>query len=168
MAKLFIQHPEGDQLLTELDRSQTYLIGRSDDCSICIPADSISGHHAQLTPTKQGWVLDDLGSSNGTRVNGQTVKQSVLANGTQILLGDQIVLLFSDEPAEAPATAAAAQEPASKQEKSGEKKPKHNLKVQGASEEDLKLVKAMSVRSDKIRDEIARSSSAKSMSSTRS
>ena len=156
MAKLFIQQPEGDQLLTELDRSQTYLIGRKDDCSICIPADSISGHHAQLTPTKQGWVLDDLGSSNGTRVNGQTVKQSVLANGSQILLGDQIVLLFSDEPAEAPATAAAAQEPASKQEKSGEKKPKHNLKVQGASEEDLKLVKAMSVRSDKIRDEIAK------------
>ncbi len=154
MAKLFIQQPEGDQVLTELDRSQTYLIGRNDDCSICIPADSISGHHAQLSPTEQGWVLEDLGSSNGTRVNGQATKQAVLASGAQIILGDQIVLLFSDEPAET--AAAVTREPAPKQEKSGDKKSKHNLKVQGASEEDLKLVKAMSVRSDKIRDEIAK------------
>ncbi len=154
MAKLFIQQPEGDQLLTELDGSQSYLIGRNDDCTICIPDDSISGRHAQLTPTEQGWLLEDLGSSNGTSVNGQTVSQAVLASGAQILLGEQIVLLFKDEPAaEAPAPEAA---PAAEPEKAGDKKPKQNLKVQGASEEDIRLVKAMSVRSDKIRAEVAK------------
>jgi MoxR-like ATPase len=160
MAKLFIQQTEGDQLLTELVNSQAYLIGRNDDCTICIPDDSISGHHAQLTPTEQGWVLEDLGSSNGTSVNGQPIGQVLLVNGSQILLGSQIVLLFSDDvAAEAPA-AEAAPEPEAVQEPEpaaqSEKKPKHNLKVQGASEEDIKLVKAMSVRSDKIRAEVAK------------
>ena len=50
MAKLFLQQPEGDQLLTELAPTQSYLIGRAEDCSICIPADAISSRHAQLTP----------------------------------------------------------------------------------------------------------------------
>ncbi len=154
MAKLFIQQPEGDQLLTELDGSQTYLIGRNDDCSICIPADPISGHHAQLTPSPQGWVLEDLGSSNGTSVNGETLGKAVLADGMQILLGGQIVLLFVDDATAAvdEAEAEAAPEP----EKRDAKKPMQNLKVQGASEEDLKLVKAMSLRSDRIRTEVAK------------
>ena len=158
MAKLFIQQHEGDQLLTELDGSQTYLLGRNDDCTICIPDDSISGHHAQLTPTEQGWLLEDLGSSNGTSVNGQTISQAVLTTGAQILLGEQVVLLFTDEPAEESVAADAAPEtePAPEQEKVSEKKPKQNLKVQGASEEDIKLVKAMSVRSDRIRAEVAK------------
>ncbi|HNX36386.1 MAG TPA: AAA family ATPase, partial [Kiritimatiellia bacterium] len=154
MAKLFIQQPEGDQLLTELDNTQAYLIGRKEDCSICIPAESISGHHAQLSPSEQGWVLQDLGSSNGTSVNGQAIGQTLLANGAQIMLGEQVVLLFLDESAAAePALAAeAAAQPGKKEEK----KAKKDLKVQGASEEDLKLVKAMSLRSEKIRDEIAK------------
>ena len=158
MAKLFIRQPEGDQLLTELDASQTYLIGRSEDCSICIPADAISGHHAQLAPTEQGWLLEDLGSSNGTSVNAQPIGQVLLANGAQILLGDQIALLFSDEaqqPAAEPvAEPVAAADPEAV--KTGDRKSKRDLKVQGASEEDLKLVKAMSLRSEKIRDEIAK------------
>jgi len=158
MAKLFIQQPDGDQLLTELASSQAYLIGRSEDCTICIPADSISGHHAQIATTEQGWVIEDLGSSNGTSVNGQPISQAILSNGSQILLGDQVVLLFVDEAASEAPIAEVAQEPAQAQEpdKAVEKKPKHNLKVQGASEEDLKLVKAMSVRSDKIRTEVAK------------
>jgi MoxR-like ATPase len=171
MPKLFIQQFEGDQLLTELDGSQTYLIGRNDDCAICIPDDSISGHHAQLSATEQGWLIEDLGSSNGTSIDGQTISKAVLANGSQILLGEQIVLLFVDEPVAAapaeveaapeeveaaPAGAEAASEPEPEQEKASAKAPKHNLKVQGASEEDIRLVKAMSVRSDKIRAEVAK------------
>ncbi len=155
MAKLFIQQPEGDQLLTELTGTQAYLIGRNEDCSICIPADAISGRHAQLNPSKQGWELEDLGSSNGTSVNGKAIKKTLLTNGAQILLGGQIVLLFIDEPAQAAGKAPAA-EAAPEPTQQGGKKEKRNLKVQGASEEDMKLVKAMSLRSEKIRDEIAK------------
>ena len=154
MAKLFIQQPDGDQLLTELASSQAYLIGRSEDCTICIPADSISGHHAQIAPTEEGWVIEDLGSSNGTSINDQPISQALLVDGSQIKLGEQVVLLFVDEAASETPVAEAAKEPEDK--KTDEVKQKHNLKVQGASEEDLKLVKAMSVRSDKIRAEVAK------------
>ncbi len=154
MAKLYIQQADGDQLLTELSTTHTYLIGRSPDCTLCIPDDSISGHHAQLTPTDQGWVLQDLGSSNGTAVNGQGIEQAVLlTSGSQIMLGTSVVLLFLDEPAnEAPTVAEMPTEERSPENKA----PKRSLKVQGASEEDLRLVKAMSVRSQKIRNEIAK------------
>jgi len=155
MAKLFIQQPDGDQLLTELVNSQTYLIGRNDDCTICIPSDSISGHHAQLAFSAEGWVLEDLGSSNGTFVNSQQISKVQLVNNAQIMLGEQVVLLFTDE-AEASAAPAAAESAPPAQEAKSKGKPKQNLKVQGASEEDLKLVKAMSLRSDKIRAEIAK------------
>ncbi len=158
MAKLFLQQPEGDQLLTELDGSQAYLLGRNEDCSICIPDDSISGHHARLTPSDQGWVLEDLGSSNGTVVNGQPLTQPVLlSSGCQVILGSQVTLLFLEEELAASAQEPEAQpeaEPAAEAEAAP--KQKRSLKVQGASEEDLKLVKAMSVRSQKIRNEIAK------------
>ena len=160
MAKLFIQQPDGDQLLTELSSSQAYLIGRSEDCTICIPADSISGHHAQIAATEQGWVIEDLGSSNGTSVNNQPISQALLASGSQIGLGDQVILLFIDEAASEVPADQLAQEPEAAQEPApeqvAEKQQKRSLKVQGASEEDLKLVKAMSVRSDKIRAEVAK------------
>jgi len=152
MAKLFLQSPEGDQLLTELTPTQTYLIGRNDDCSICIPADAISGHHAQLSSTEEGWKLEDLGSSNGTSVNGQPIGKVLLVNGAQILLGEQIVLLFIDEAA--PVEAAPAAETAAEPKKPA--KEKNNAKTQSASDEDLKLVKAMSLHSEKIRAEIAK------------
>ena len=103
MAKLFIQQPEGDQLLTELEGSQVYLIGRSEDCTICIPDDSISKHHAKLAFVGQGWTIADLGSSNGTSVNGQALTQPLnLSDSAQIMLGEQIVLLFVNEGAAEP------------------------------------------------------------------
>lgn len=152
MAKLFLQQPEGDQLLTELAPAQSYLIGRNDECSICIPAEAISSRHAQLTPVEEGWVLEDLGSSNGTTVNGEALGKAILHSGCQIILGGQVVLLFIDDPAaaaaQADATAAADVQPG--------RKGKRELKAQGASEDDLKLVKAMSLRSEKIRAEIAK------------
>ena len=152
MAQLFIQQAgeTTPQLLTDLIDSQAYLIGRDENCTICIPEDSISSRHAQLTQTKKGWELKDLDSANGTSVNGKPTKLATLANGDQIRIGTQITLIFADE---APAAAAPAA-PAQQQEPP--KKQKQNLKVQGASEEDIKLVKEMSHRSQKIRNEIAK------------
>ena len=156
MAKLFLQQPEGDQLLTELAPTQSYLIGRAEDCSICIPADAISSRHAQLTPVDDGgWMIEDLDSSNGTTVNGEPVGQAILNNGCQIILGGQVVLLFIEEPTAAATDQVEAEAPAPADAQPAQK-GKRELKVHGASEEDLKLVKAMSLRSDMIRAEIAK------------
>ena len=145
MAQLFIQQADETQLLTDLADGQAYLIGRDENCTICIPEDSISSRHAELTQTAKGWEIKDLGSANGTAVNGKATKQALLSNGDKIQVGTQVALIF----ASGPAAAAAPQQDAAK-------KQKQNLKVQGASEDDIRLVKEMAKRSQKIRNEIAK------------
>jgi hypothetical protein len=48
-------------------------IGRSRDCDIVLEDSSISRRHAELRPGGEGWTIEDLGSTNGVRVNGNTV-----------------------------------------------------------------------------------------------
>ncbi|MBQ7191028.1 MAG: AAA family ATPase [Kiritimatiellae bacterium] len=170
MAKLFLQQPEGDQLLAELDTAQTYVIGRAEDCIIPIQADAISGHHLELLFTEQGWAAQDLGSSNGSTINGQALEPNqpvLLADGLQIVLGEQVGLIFQDDAAEFPqegeaGAAPAEAEPAPEAEPATEaaaepaKKGKRSSAVAGASAEDLALVQSMAKLSNKIREEIAK------------
>jgi len=47
-----------------------FTIGRSPDCDLALGDVTVSWHHAELRREGLGWVLVDLGSKNGTRVNG--------------------------------------------------------------------------------------------------
>ena len=42
------------------------LLGRSESCEVTLPADGISRHHARMERTPNGWLITDLGSTNGT------------------------------------------------------------------------------------------------------
>lgn len=56
-----------------LDRD-LLVIGRGTDCDIVIPKRQVSRHHAQVERDESGYLLRDMGSKNGTYVNGQEVR----------------------------------------------------------------------------------------------
>ena len=55
----------------------SFTIGRTQDCDLRIADLSVSRRHAQLDRGDDGWLLSDLGSHNGTRVNGWLVREAV-------------------------------------------------------------------------------------------
>ena len=63
------------------------LIGRSRDCDITIDDPNVSRRHAELRNEDGRWVVADLGSTNGVKVNGQRVPQAALEPGDDVVLG---------------------------------------------------------------------------------
>lgn len=55
----------------------TFTIGRDRECDLTIDDLTVSRIHAELERTADGWMLADLGSTNGTRVNGWRVRDAV-------------------------------------------------------------------------------------------
>jgi hypothetical protein len=64
-------------------------VGRSRDCDIVLEDAGVSRRHAELRPLDASvWTIEDLGSTNGVRVNGQTIAGSQeLRNGDSIGMG---------------------------------------------------------------------------------
>ena len=63
-------------------------IGRQSGCTITIRDTNVSREHAQLRRRPNGWTIRDLGSTNGTKLNGVRVEgEQMLANGDVIMLG---------------------------------------------------------------------------------
>ncbi len=71
------------------------VIGRDDDVDLTIPSQAVSRRHARLLREAEGYVVEDLGSSNGTYVNGQKLSgRRVLKTGDQIRLGRAVTLVY--------------------------------------------------------------------------
>src|SRR6185295_465487 len=76
------------------DQPDTFLIGRTDDSHLSLPEDRFfSRHHCLLEITPPHCFLRDLGSTNGTFVNGQKVSQSALKHGDRIQGGETVLLV---------------------------------------------------------------------------
>jgi pSer/pThr/pTyr-binding forkhead associated (FHA) protein len=63
------------------------VLGRSRDCDIVIDDPNISRRHAELRREGGGWLVADLGSTNGVKVNGRRVNEQPLNPGDEITLG---------------------------------------------------------------------------------
>jgi hypothetical protein len=65
------------------------VVGRSRDCDITLSDPNVSRHHAEIRPDgRGGWVVVDLGSTNGVQLNGRKVSgQAPLVSGARIALG---------------------------------------------------------------------------------
>ena len=66
----------------------THVLGRSNDAAVFVDDVGVSRHHARVTIGAEGATLEDLGSKNGTMLNGQTIEgPTPLADGAVIVLG---------------------------------------------------------------------------------
>jgi adenylate cyclase len=68
--------------------SRDLVLGRSDECDVVLSAVGISRRHARLVVSEDTCCIRNLASENGTRVNGVSVAETVLADGDHILLGE--------------------------------------------------------------------------------
>lgn len=70
------------------------LIGRNPECSLVLTDDYASGRHLRIYPGADAWYADDLGSTNGTEVNGQRIDTGArLDPGAEIRIGQTVLEL---------------------------------------------------------------------------
>jgi hypothetical protein len=80
--------PEAGELL-----EAHLVIGRSSRCQLVLADDTVSRRHAELRIEDGRWLLRDLGSSNGTWVNGRRVMEAEVRPGDLIQLGGAVIRL---------------------------------------------------------------------------
>ncbi|MEX1008740.1 MAG: ATP-binding cassette domain-containing protein [Acidimicrobiia bacterium] len=74
----------------DIDVADGAVLGRRDDAEILVDHVLVSRSHAVLRRTSTGWVLEDLGSSNGTFVDGERVERVVITATVGVRLGDPV------------------------------------------------------------------------------
>lgn len=67
------------------------VLGRGKDADIIIDDPAVSRMHAAIEYTKSRFILMDLGSTNGTFIDGRSIKHADLSHGTTFRMGDTII-----------------------------------------------------------------------------
>ena len=109
MARIILNTPEGQVFEVELT-SDRMSVGRNDDNDIAIPDASVSGSHGQFVNDGHTWTFSDLGSTNGTKINGDRVENVELGHGAKFEIGN-VTVVFYDEAAQPVASPAAQTAP---------------------------------------------------------
>ena len=77
---------DGSQKTFDLPSSTT-VIGRRHDCDLCIPLKRVSRRHCQLNKNEESVKIRDLGSQNGTFLNGERIDEATVKAGDYIKIG---------------------------------------------------------------------------------
>ncbi len=102
LASEAIQAPARFELLVTDGRSRgtrfplrpgVHTVGRSSQCECSILDEAVSRRHFEVEVDKDGVLLRDLGSGNGTLVNGERAEELALSHGDRIQIGDTILEL---------------------------------------------------------------------------
>ena len=113
MPAYFIKYSDETGPKTHEFSSGELILGRAPDCQVVLKDFGISRQHAKLIADPGGVRIMDLGSKNGTKINGNLVTQSPLREGDKFSLGSLEILFgktaeakvaFDDEPIEASGT----------------------------------------------------------------
>ncbi len=81
-------------------RGDRFTNGRTRDCDLCLTDLSVSRLHAELVRGAAGWLLNDLGSHNGTRLNGWLVRETVPVRVGDRLEFGSMSFVVQDDPQE--------------------------------------------------------------------
>jgi pSer/pThr/pTyr-binding forkhead associated (FHA) protein len=73
------------------------IIGRTPECGICLSIENVSRRHARVIFRNEEYFVEDLGSTNGTYVNGIKIVKCVLRNSDQINIGGVKILFTEDK-----------------------------------------------------------------------
>jgi hypothetical protein len=88
--------PDGGHQRTYEINTPLVILGRGTDCDLRLVDPGVSRHHAEIRVEDGEVVLVDLGSTNGTFVNGQPVRRVPLADGTRVTLGRTTLVFRRD------------------------------------------------------------------------
>ena len=104
MPKFQITFPDSTELSLDLTE-ELVTVGRTSENMIELSDASVSTHHAELTVSGNGdYILKDIGSTNGTRLNGQTVapdEEHPLRDGDTVMFGKVQAVYASENPDDA-------------------------------------------------------------------
>ena len=92
MGKLVLLLADGTTLDVPLTKERM-TIGRRADNDVCLPHPAVSGEHASVVTILADSFLEDLGSTNGTLVNGQRIAARAaqkISAGARLQLGDMV------------------------------------------------------------------------------
>jgi ABC-type multidrug transport system ATPase subunit/ABC-type multidrug transport system permease subunit len=78
---------ESNGVSVALDPRRSYRVGRDPGADIVVPVEGVSRSHAELRFEGGQWILEDMGSANGTYDGGRRVQRVVVAPGSQVRLG---------------------------------------------------------------------------------
>jgi pSer/pThr/pTyr-binding forkhead associated (FHA) protein len=70
------------------------IIGRDADCDIQIDNIAVSREHARITKALENYFVEDMGSKNGTFVNGQKVLKKLIDTGDEITIGKYFLKIY--------------------------------------------------------------------------
>ena len=105
-AMLILRHGNQTGQGWALSRTSPLIIGRHEECQVTLPDRQVSRNHARIFWDGVGYAIEDLGSKNGTHVNGVDIANAphTLSDGDEVQIALRFKLAFVDDEATTPLT----------------------------------------------------------------
>jgi pSer/pThr/pTyr-binding forkhead associated (FHA) protein len=111
MPRLVIRQEKSPRASLELEPRMNVRMGRGAENEVVLDDPRSSRVHAIVSHSGQEWIVTDMDSRNGTRLNGKQVQEARLKHGDRIEIGKAVIEFESESEEREPAPAAPSREP---------------------------------------------------------